>query len=169
MPAIFSNVVSQPPEHFKKHIAVTSPLSGKVKPLATFEDPSVQMGYWGVGACIELSGSKVIAPFSAKVEKLRPSGYEVTLRAANGLRMWIKIGSQHHSLLGERCQLKVKEGDVIRSGMPLMLVDPYWLRQNQYDTDCAVTFLNGDKLSGIMPTSAKSVVAGDDRLFNLYI
>lgn len=169
MAVVSSNLVTQAPKVFKKQIAVSSPISGKLKPLSAFEHIPTQTGFLGPGACIELSGSKVIAPFSAKVESLPLTGYEVVLRAANGLRMWIKIGSSKSSLMGQRCVLQTRVGKVVRSGHTIMLLDPYWMRQHQHNTDCAVTFINGSKLKAIMPSSAKSLVAGEDRLFTLFL
>ena len=132
------------PADFTREIALPAPITGEVVRITEFADELI------ITLCPTL-------------------GYEIALKASNGLKVNIKVGAHTHVLMGEKWLAKVKVGQKVEAGELLAQFNPLFLKQNDITAHCAVTITNSDKLKGIVLSSHRYCVANEDTLMHLYI
>lgn len=168
MSVLFS-APSTPPELHKKRVAVPCPVSGKPCEISSLDAPLLASGVFGHGHAIVTASSQVIAPLSGRIVRIEPLDYAVIVRAANGLLLSIKFGLDTHSLMGEKCQFQVSDGDKVVAGQTLFVVSPPYLKRQGIDSVCIVTVLNSDKASAIVASKQSHCRTLDDTLFTVYV
>ncbi|WP_416304972.1 PTS sugar transporter subunit IIA [Neptunicella sp. SCSIO 80796] len=166
---MFNNLVSidQLPVHTKS-IPIISPLTGKAMPLDQVPSEIFSQRLFGEGLAIEMTGSKVIAPFNGIMHQVPATAHQLRLKASNGLMMLIQIGIDSHEMMGEGFELHVRSGQPFSSGDLLLSINLQKLKKRLSRVISPVTILNSNKLTGILP-HYQQVIAGQDQLMTLYI
>lgn len=100
-----------------------SPMEGIVKELADVPDQVFSEKVMGDGFAIEPTGSRVVAPISAKVATAFPTGHAFGLEASDGTEILIHIGIDTVQLGGKGFHVMVKEGDEVKQGDTLVEID----------------------------------------------
>lgn len=100
-----------------------SPIEGIVRELTEVPDQVFSEKVIGDGFAIEPTGSKVVAPISAKVVAAFPTGHAFGLKASDGTEILIHIGIDTVQLDGKGFDVKVKEGDDVKQGDTLVEID----------------------------------------------
>lgn len=152
----------------QKRIALLSPLSGTLVPLDDFPNSPHQARMYGEGIAIVPSGFKVHAPFNGVVEELPVTCERMRLRASNGIRLQIQFGVHADKMMGQGFRRHVREKQQVRKGDLLLELDLPLLKKKLSSSLCAMTILNSDKLSGIVP-SYHQVVSMEDTMMTLVI
>jgi len=142
-------------------IEVGSPLDGKLVPLSEVPDPVFAGGVMGPGAAIEPSGNTVYAPGPGTVAAAQPTGHAFGLVLDGGLEVLIHVGIDTVNLAGKGFDVKVKNGDRVEAGTPLVVFDRKVIEDAGYPLITPVIVLNADDFAAVNPMLEGDVRHGD--------
>lgn len=100
-----------------------APFTGPVVPLAKVPDPVFAGLVMGDGLAIEPLSSVLLAPCDGVVSHLARTAHALTITAHNGAEVLIHIGIDTVKLAGSGFVPRVKQGEQVRKGQPLIDVD----------------------------------------------
>ena len=141
-------------------IQVAAPLDGTVVPLDTVPDPVFAGGVMGPGVAIEPTGTTVYAPGAGVVVAAQPTGHAFGLQLDNGAEVLIHVGIDTVNLKGEGFDVKVKNGDRVETGTPLVTFDRAVIEKAGYPLITPVIVLNGDTFDTVDPVKLGPVTHG---------
>lgn len=99
-------------------------LDGIVVPLEEVSDEVFSQKIMGDGVAIEPSGSVVCAPADGEITVvMQETGHACGMKLKNGMEILIHVGVDTVSMGGDGFELLVKEGDMVKSGTPLIRFD----------------------------------------------
>lgn len=101
-------------------IQLKSPLFGRVIPLDDVPDPVFAQQLMGGGVSIDPICQVLTAPVDGEIVQLHPSHHALTLRTEQGIEILMHIGIDTVHLHGQGFHPKVKTGDRVRQGDPLI-------------------------------------------------
>src|SRR3974390_2482519 len=104
-------------------VKILSPLSGQVWPLERIPDPVFAQKMVGDGLSIDPTDALLVAGCDGEIVSLHAAGHAVTLRTGDGLEVLMHVGIDTVVLKGEGFHPKVKPGDRVRAGTPLIEFD----------------------------------------------
>ncbi|MEH6712608.1 MAG: PTS glucose transporter subunit IIA [Paraglaciecola polaris] len=166
---MFTSIVkSSPPETYKKALAVGSPISGKIVPMQQLPNALFTHGMYGDGIAIEPSGYQLYAPYTGVITSLPHTGHCITLTASNGLRFYMQLGMNSHTMLGEGFKQIAKIGQTYQAGEVLLEFNLVKMRQSLDSTLCPFMLQNSQKLSAIQG-HYHQVIATQDVAMTLFI
>ncbi len=145
-------------------IQVAAPLDGTVVPLDKVPDPVFAGGVMGPGVAIEPSGDTVYAPGAGLVVAAQPTGHAFGLQLDNGAEVLIHVGIDTVNLKGEGFDVKVKNGDRVEVGTPLVTFDRAVIEKAGYPLITPVIILNGDTFDTVDPVALGPVTHGSPLL-----
>lgn len=146
-------------------IDVHAPLAGKVVPLSDVPDPVFGGGIMGPGAAIEPSGDTVYSPGPGTVAAAQPTGHAFGLVLDGGLEVLIHVGIDTVNLKGEGFDVKVKNGDRVELGTPLVTFDRAVIENAGYPLVTPVIVLNADDFGEVSPILEGDVKPGDSLIW----
>ncbi|WP_294979451.1 glucose PTS transporter subunit IIA [uncultured Microbacterium sp.] len=141
-------------------IQVAAPLDGTVVPLDKVPDPVFAGGVMGPGVAIEPTGTTVYAPGAGVVVAAQPTGHAFGLQLDNGAEILIHVGIDTVNLKGEGFDVKVKNGDRVETGTPLVTFDRAVIEKAGYPLITPVIVLNGDTFDTVDPVKLGPVTHG---------
>lgn len=141
-------------------IQVAAPLDGTVVPLDNVPDPVFAGGVMGPGVAIEPTGTTVYAPGAGVVVAAQPTGHAFGLQLDNGTEILIHVGIDTVNLKGEGFDVKVKNGDRVETGTPLVTFDRAVIEKAGYPLITPVIVLNGDTFDTVDPVKLGPVTHG---------
>ncbi|MFT4230140.1 MAG: glucose PTS transporter subunit IIA [Microbacterium sp.] len=141
-------------------IEIASPLDGEVVPLADVPDPVFAGGTMGPGVAIEPTGDTVYAPGPGTVAAAQPTGHAFGLVLDGGVELLIHVGIDTVNLKGEGFDVKVKSGDRIEKGTPLVTFDRAVIEKAGYPLITPVIVLNAEQFGAVDPLVTGPVSAG---------
>lgn len=121
---------------------ICSPLAGTVIALKDVPDPTFAEGILGLGAAVEPSEGKVIAPADGNVGTLFDTHHAIGLTLDNGAELLIHIGINTVELNGEGFTAHVSEGDRVSRGQTLITFDKAFVASKGYQTITPVIVTN---------------------------
>ena len=145
---------------------ILAPLSGKAIPLNKVPDETFAQGVLGLGAAIEPSEGKVVAPADGTVETIFDTKHAIGLSLNNGAEVLIHIGINTVELGGEGYKAFVAEGDTVKKGQTLITFDMDFIKSKGYNLITSVIVTNSDDYSSIELKSEESINT-DDALLKL--
>jgi phosphocarrier protein FPr len=101
-------------------LVLFAPLSGPLVPIEQVPDPVFAQKLVGDGVSIDPVTSCLLAPCDGTVIQAHGAGHAVTLRALGGVEIVIHIGLDTVALKGEGFLPRVKAGDAVTTGQPLI-------------------------------------------------
>ena len=104
-------------------LTITAPIEGRAIPLSEVEDQTFAAEILGPGAAIAPESGPVVSPVDGEVIVAFPTGHAYGLRSASGVELLIHVGMDTVQLEGKHFSAKVKAGDKVLRGMPLVEVD----------------------------------------------
>lgn len=144
-----------------KEKVVYSPLKGRVIPLSEVKDPVFSEGMMGPGVGIEPEDGNLCAPADGEITVAFPTGHAVALKTADGMEVLIHIGIDTVKMNGDGFQCRVKEGDTVKAGEPLVSFDLSKIRSAGYDTTTMVLVSNAEEMGTMTDPAAGTVTVGD--------
>ncbi|MCD7839784.1 MAG: glucose PTS transporter subunit IIA [Erysipelotrichaceae bacterium] len=113
-------------------LSFIAPMKGKIIPLSKVDDQVFSTKMMGDGFAIELEGNEIVAPFDGEVIMTFPTKHAYGLRRSDGLEILIHIGMDTVQLNGEGFNCLVKQGDVVKKGQVICIVDKdYIIKQEK--------------------------------------
>lgn len=99
-------------------------LDGRVIPLEQVPDDAFSQHIMGDGLAIEPTSNTVLAPADAKVSVvMQDSKHACGLELENGMELLIHVGIDTVDMNGDGFELLVNEGDIVKTGTPLIRFD----------------------------------------------
>ena len=144
----------------KASIEVLSPLAGKVVPLSEVPDPVFAGGVMGPGAAIEPVGDTVFSPGAGVIAAAQPTGHAFGIVLDGGVELLIHVGIDTVNLKGEGFDVKVKNGDRVELGTPLVTFDRAVIQQAGYPLITPVIVLNADDFGEVSPVLEGDIAVG---------
>ncbi|MCT9820681.1 glucose PTS transporter subunit IIA [Microbacterium sp. W1N] len=145
-------------------VQIASPLDGTVVALDQVPDPVFAGGVMGPGVAIEPTGDTVYAPGKGVVVAAQPTGHAFGLQLDNGAEILIHVGIDTVNLKGEGFDVKVKNGDQVDVGTPLVTFDRAVIEKAGYPLITPVIVLNGDSFDTVDPVALGPVTSGSPLL-----
>lgn len=145
-------------------IQVASPLDGTAVGLDTVPDPVFAGGVMGPGVAVEPTGDTVYAPGAGTVVAAQPTGHAFGLQLDNGVEVLIHVGIDTVNLKGKGFDVKVKNGDRVETGTPLVTFDRAVIEKAGYPLITPVIVLNGDAFDTVDPVKLGPVSHGEPLL-----
>lgn len=162
--ATTATAVAERPDAVGALIQVASPLDGTVVALDKVPDPVFAGGVMGPGVAIEPTGDTVYAPGAGTVVAAQPTGHAFGLQLDNGAEVLIHVGIDTVNLKGEGFDVKVKNGDRVETGTPLVTFDRAVIEKAGYPLITPVIVLNGDTFDTVDPVALGPVTHGSPLL-----
>lgn len=150
------------PEEAATDFTIASPIQGRAIPLSEVEDQTFASGMLGPGAAIVPSEGPVVSPVDGEVLVAFPTGHAYGLRSASGVELLIHVGMDTVQLDGKHFTPKVKAGDKVRRGQPLVEVDWAAVGEAGYQTVTPVVVSNATAYTGLSDATTGAVSRGDE-------
>lgn len=147
-------------------IRVSSPLSGQVWPLERVPDPVFSQKMVGDGLSIDPVDTTLLATCDGEIVSVHPAGHAVTLRTPEGMELIMHVGIDTVNLKGQGFEPRVKAGDRVHAGDPLIQFDLDFLATNAKSLLTQIVIANSDCVTGWERASG-FVSAGKDALFTV--
>lgn len=162
--ATTATAVAERPAAVGELVQVAAPLDGTVVALDQVPDPVFAGGVMGPGVAIEPTGDTVYAPGAGTVVAAQPTGHAFGLQLDNGTEVLIHVGIDTVNLKGEGFDVKVKNGDRVETGTPLVTFDRAVIEKAGYPLITPVIVLNGDSFDTVDPVALGPVTHGSPLL-----
>lgn len=143
---------------------IGSPVAGIVVPLADVPDPVFSKGIVGLGVGVDPTENTVYAPAAGKVLVAQPTGHAFGLMLDGGIEMLIHVGIDTVNLAGKGFDVKVKAGDRVEAGTPLVTFDRAVIEEAGYSLVTPVLVTNPKKFGSIDQASTGQVSVGSPLL-----
>jgi PTS system beta-glucosides-specific IIC component len=117
--------------------------------LSDVPDPVFAKGTMGGGVAIEPSGDTVYAPAAAMVVAAQPTGHAFGLVLDGGIELLIHVGIDTVQLKGEGFDVKVKAGQKVDAGTPLVTFDRAVIERAGYPLITPVVVMNTKKFASV--------------------
>jgi multiphosphoryl transfer protein len=147
-------------------LKILSPLSGQVWPLERIPDPVFAQKMVGDGLSIDPTDAVLLAACDGEVVALPAAGHAVTVRTPEGVEVLMHVGIDTVTLKGEGFHPRVKRGDTVRTGMPLIAFDLDFLATHAKSLLTQVVIANSERVTSWERASGY-VSAGKDTLFTV--
>ncbi|WP_261175648.1 glucose PTS transporter subunit IIA [Cutibacterium acnes] len=141
-------------------VTVTSPLEGRAVPISEIPDPVFSTGVVGDGIAIEPTSNTVVCPADATVVTAPDSAHAFGLKLDSGVELLIHVGIDTVELGGKGFDVKVKAGDHVSAGQPLVVFDPTVIDEAGYSKITPVLVTNGFDYSNVTGIPADDVTTG---------
>lgn len=149
------------PAEAAEDFSITSPIQGRAVALSEVEDQTFSSGMLGPGMAVVPSEGPVVSPIDGEVLVAFPTGHAYGLRAASGVELLIHVGMDTVELDGKHFTPKVKAGDKVLRGMPLVEVDWAAVGAAGYQTVTPIVVSNAAAYEGIEEKGSGTVHRGD--------
>jgi len=147
-------------------LSILSPLSGQVWPLERVPDPVFAQKMVGDGLSIDPTDALLVAGCDGEVVALHAAGHAVTLRTADGIDVLMHVGIDTVTLKGEGFHPRVKRGDTVRAGAPLIAFDLDFVATHAKSLLTQVVIANSERVTSWTRASG-NVSAGRDPLLTV--
>ena len=149
------------PAEAAEDFSITAPIQGRAIPLSEVEDQTFASGMLGPGMAIAPAEGPVVSPVDGEDLVAFPTGHAYGLRAASGVELLIHVGMDTVQLEGKHFSPKVKAGDKVLRGMPLVDVDWAAVGAAGYQTVTPIVVSNAQGYEGIEEHGAGTIHRGD--------
>ncbi|QPS70542.1 beta-glucoside-specific PTS transporter subunit IIABC [Lactococcus garvieae] len=146
---------------------ISTPLEGKVLPLAEAKDPAFAAGVMGKGVVIEPTVGEVYAPFDGKVMTVFPTKHAIGLISDQGTEVLIHVGIDTVQLEGENFEAFITQGQNIKKGDLLLKFDIAAIEEAGYSTQVPIIVTNTSDFIDIVPTEKVFLHKGEELLTGL--
>ena len=147
-------------------LVLRAPLSGIIWPLERVPDPVFAQKLVGDGLSIDPTDAILRAPCAGEVVHLHPASHALTLRAAGGVEVMMHIGIDTVALQGAGFTPRVKAGDKVEVGTPLIEFDLDRIATSAKSLLTQIVITNGEG-GRIMERASGLVKADSDTLFKV--
>jgi phosphocarrier protein FPr len=141
-------------------------LSGQVWPLERVPDPVFAQKMVGDGLSVDPSDAVLVAACDGEVMALHAACHAVTLRTNEGLELLMHVGIDTVTLRGQGFKPRVKVGDKVRAGAPLIEFDLDFLATHAKSLLTQIVVTNSDRVKSWERASGL-VAGGKDTLFTV--
>ena len=139
-------------------LILLAPVSGVIYPLERVPDPVFSQKLAGDGISIDPTDNILRAPCPGEIMQRHAAGHAVTLKTAEGLEVLMHVGIDTVALKGKGFTPKVKVGDKVETGAPLIEFDLDYVATNAKSLLTEVIISNGEMVTGTVYGSGTATV-----------
>ena len=139
-------------------LILLAPVSGVLYPLETVPDPVFSQKLAGDGISIDPTDNVLRAPCPGEIVQQHAAGHAVTLKTATDIELLMHVGIDTVSLKGQGFTSRVKLGDKVETGAPLIEFDLDYVATNAKSLLTEVIISNGERVSGVVYGSGTATV-----------
>jgi len=147
-------------------LTILSPVSGQIWPLERVPDPVFAQKMAGDGLSIDPAGSVLVAGCGGEVVSVHSAGHALTMRTAEGIELLMHVGIDTVMLKGEGFRPRVKAGDSVQTGAPLIEFDLDFLATHAKSLLTQIVIPNSDRVTA-WKRATGYVSVGKDALFTI--
>ncbi len=145
---------------------IIAPLCGVLVPLSSIPDPVFAQKMVGDGVSLDPTSAELLAPVSGVVTLLHRAHHALTISTSQGIEVLVHIGIDTVMLKGEGFTPKVKQGDLVQVGQPLIAFDADMIACKARSLLTQILIANGEKVTLLRPRTGL-VKAGRDVIMQL--
>lgn len=149
-----------------RRIALKAPLSGILVPLEKVPDPVFSQKMVGDGIALDPVNQTLSAPCDGRVVMLHPAAHALTLATDEGIEVLMHVGLDTVSLKGKGFTPRVKNGDRVSAGDPLLDFDADFIATHAKSLLSMIVVTNSERVAAFQPASG-GVAAGRDVILEL--
>ena len=150
--------VAQRPVHAFGELILLAPVSGVIYPLERVPDPVFSQKLAGDGISIDPTDNVLRAPCPGEIVQQHAAGHAVTLKAAGEVEVLMHVGIDTVTLKGQGFTSRVKVGDKVETGAPLIEFDLDYVATNAKSLLTEVIISNGERVSRTVYGSGRATV-----------
>ncbi|WP_339531679.1 phosphoenolpyruvate--protein phosphotransferase [Pseudomonas mucidolens] len=144
-------------------LELLAPLAGVLLPLDQVPDPVFASRMIGDGVCIDPTSPILCAPLAGVISNIQDSGHAVSVTADNGVQVLMHIGLDTVNLAGKGFTRRVKEGQRVEAGQPLIEFDADFVALNARSLLTLMLVVSGEPFALLVP-EAGLIAAGQSLL-----
>ncbi|MGM0165408.1 hypothetical protein IGI39_000350 [Enterococcus sp. AZ135] len=131
-----------------------SPAMGELKAIETVNDEVFAAKMLGDGVAILPMDQRIVAPVSAEVTAIFPTGHAFGLKTNEGVEILLHLGIDTVELNGKFFESKVQLNQTVQAGDLLAEMDCGEIKKAGYDTDILMIITNsaGKTITSFTPT-----------------
>ena len=145
----------------KKELELVSPVKGKLISIKEVPDVTFSEEMVGKGVAVIPEENELCSPADGTITTVFPTLHAIGLTTKDGIDILLHIGLDTVNLQGEGFEVKVKEGDEVKAGDLLVVVDFEKVKQAGYKLETPVIICNPDDCKKIIYVDPTSVNKGD--------
>lgn len=149
-----------------RRIGLVAPLSGILVPLDQVPDPVFAQRTVGDGVSIDPTSCELLAPASGRVTLLHRAAHALAITTDEGVEILVHIGVDTVSLNGTGFTPRVRQGDRVAAGQPLISFDADLIARSAPSLLTQVLVTNRERIRG-MSVATGLVDAGRSIILNL--
>lgn len=142
-------------------VVIAAPVTGRLVPLDEVSDPVFASRALGEGVGIIPADGRILAPADGLLATVAGTGHAFGLLADGGAEVLVHVGIDTVKMDGEGFDVRVEQGQSVRAGDLLAVVDLDAVRAAGYDTVTLLTVPNTATFAAVQPAPAGEVTAGD--------
>lgn len=142
-------------------LELLAPLSGVMVPLADVPDPVFARKLVGDGISIDPTSCELLAPVAGTVTQLHSAQHAVAVTSKEGVEVLLHLGLDTVMLKGAGFTSRVRLGDRVEAGQPLIVFDPVRVGRQARSLLTQVVLPGGGQILS-MEAATGLVVAGQD-------
>jgi phosphocarrier protein FPr len=128
-------------------LTLKAPLSGYLVPIERVPDPVFSQKMVGDGIALDPVSQSLVAPCEGEVVMLHPANHALTLATEGGLELMMHIGLDTINLKGEGFTPRVKNGDKVQAGDPLIDFDADFVATHAKSLLTMIVVTNPDRVA----------------------
>lgn len=142
---------------------VFNAVAGTLIPLASVKDEAFASGAMGQGYAVLPTDRNVYAPFDGTVFTVASSKHAIAVVSDTGVELLIHMGINTVKLKGAPFDIRVAEGNRVRKGQLMAVVDWEWITRENYDTTTPIIVTNTLEYDAVETLKNENVIvpAGD--------
>jgi phosphocarrier protein FPr len=149
-------------------LKILAPLSGQVWPLERVPDPVFAQKMVGDGLSIDPTDALLLAACDGEVVSLPATSHAVTIRTPEGVEVLMHVGIDTVTLKGEGFHPRVKRGDTVRAGTPVIEFDLDYVATHAKSLLTQIVIANSDRVKA-WDRAHGYVTAGKDTLYTVIL
>ena len=139
-------------------LTLLAPVSGVIYPLERVPDPVFSQKLAGDGISIDPTDNVLRAPCPGEIIQQHAAGHAVTMKAAGDVEVLMHVGIDTVALKGKGFTSRVKVGDKVDTGAPLIEFDLDYVATNAKSLLTEVIISNGERVSNTVYGSGTATV-----------
>lgn len=133
----------------RRRVELLAPLSGVLIPLERVPDPVFAQRTVGDGVSIDPTSSELLAPVAGRVTLLHRASHALAITTDEGVEILVHIGVDTIGLGGKGFRPRVKQGDRVAAGQPLIAFDADLIARSAPSLLTQVLVTNRERISGM--------------------
>jgi multiphosphoryl transfer protein len=147
-------------------LTLLAPLSGYLVPIKQVPDPVFSQKMVGDGIALDPLSESLVAPCDGEIIMLHPANHALTLATSDGIELLMHIGLDTINLKGQGFTPRVKNGDKVKAGAPLIDFDADFIATHAKSLLTIIVVTNPEHVVSFK-SHAGAVISGQDPILEL--